>query len=416
MTSTSYYIGPNEGRLDLPSWDSVVVAAAAGLLDESYWVELKKDVPPTSAGSNMELARDIASLSVDGGLLIIGIKDDKGRAGDVVGIADPSALSDRIVQVARTIHPPVQVEVQRLPSPDGSTTTLVVRVPASATAPHMVDHRYWGRSDHGKTPLSDPEVARLFDLRRSRQEDFVDQMREAQSRDLVALQDRTRGHGYVVMRPLGYQDAPGQQVAVTSLASTVRTALGAVSPQWSPAMDQVSSDRPHPDGLLTTSNQWEHDSPTFGHVQVLFLDTGQVEVVSTEITTTGMGHDPEAPQFVPIGHVIELVHCSMLVAGHIGEHHLGYQGQWQVGVILDGLKGVRTSKSATSRGYVTPPFPSQEYVRTAMTTTTQLRDNPATVTDQLLRPFVRGLGHERTYLPYADLADMYASHRRSQQS
>ena len=63
-----FYGGPHQPRLELSSWGQVVAAAAAGFLDETQWVELKKDVGAGKAGQ-LELARDLASLSVCGGLL-----------------------------------------------------------------------------------------------------------------------------------------------------------------------------------------------------------------------------------------------------------------------------------------------------------------------------------------------------------
>ena len=63
----------------------LVSAAAGGLLDESHWMELKREIPRTK-GSNVELARDLASFAVDGGVLVIGVdEDDLGRADQVVG-------------------------------------------------------------------------------------------------------------------------------------------------------------------------------------------------------------------------------------------------------------------------------------------------------------------------------------------
>jgi len=41
------------------------------LLDERNWCELKKDLE-TSKGANPELARDLASLAIDGGTFTAG--------------------------------------------------------------------------------------------------------------------------------------------------------------------------------------------------------------------------------------------------------------------------------------------------------------------------------------------------------
>jgi len=46
-----------------------------GRLDEHAWCELKRELAPRSKGSNLELARDLASLAVDGGSLYIGVDE-----------------------------------------------------------------------------------------------------------------------------------------------------------------------------------------------------------------------------------------------------------------------------------------------------------------------------------------------------
>lgn len=75
-----------------------MAAASSGILDETHWVELKQAIPVSSKPANLELARDLASLSVDGGVLIVGVKDAGGAAGAVVGTS-LDGLASRIDQV-----------------------------------------------------------------------------------------------------------------------------------------------------------------------------------------------------------------------------------------------------------------------------------------------------------------------------
>jgi hypothetical protein len=126
-TPGSFYAGPRVGRLTLNSWQEVVSAAEAGLLDETSWVELKLDIPPTSKPANLELARDLASLGVDGGLLVVGIADNHGNAGAVEGTS-LIGLADRIEQVAASrIAPALPVHTYEVPHPtDEGRGVLVV--------------------------------------------------------------------------------------------------------------------------------------------------------------------------------------------------------------------------------------------------------------------------------------------------
>lgn len=101
-----HYLGPGRPLTSLSTWDEVVDAANGGLLEENQWCELKAMLPPSSKGTNLELARDLASLSVFGGALIIGVAD---KTLDVVGVDDDvEGLKSRISQVAgMTITPPL---------------------------------------------------------------------------------------------------------------------------------------------------------------------------------------------------------------------------------------------------------------------------------------------------------------------
>lgn len=75
MSVHSFYVGPGNPPLRISQWNDLVAAAETGTLAETQWVELKGAIPASSSAANLELARDLASLSVDGGVLIVGVKD-----------------------------------------------------------------------------------------------------------------------------------------------------------------------------------------------------------------------------------------------------------------------------------------------------------------------------------------------------
>ncbi len=157
MNSSSFYAGPERPLLRIDAWEDLVAAVQAGALTETQWVELKAAPPAAASKANLELARDLASLSVDGGVLLIGVRDPGGTAQDLVGSDDPlDALKGRVDQVAGStrIQPPLHLQLTAVRHPDDATRhVLLVAVPASPEAPHMVDERYWGRSATGKRPL-----------------------------------------------------------------------------------------------------------------------------------------------------------------------------------------------------------------------------------------------------------------------
>jgi hypothetical protein len=110
---SSAYLGPEKGRWAPHAWSDVVEAAAGGLLDESHWVDLKQELPAGKRTHNTELAQDLASLAIDGGLLVVGIEDHDSRAGKVCGV-ELARIADRVDQVARDkVRPSLGVPAQQ---------------------------------------------------------------------------------------------------------------------------------------------------------------------------------------------------------------------------------------------------------------------------------------------------------------
>lgn len=101
-------LGPDHGMWRPRTWQDIVSAAADGLLDESRWVDLKRELKAGRPGNN-DLAVDVAAMSLEGGMLLYGVIDHESRAGEVVGV-ELAGLADRVDQVTRMkVHPPVIV-------------------------------------------------------------------------------------------------------------------------------------------------------------------------------------------------------------------------------------------------------------------------------------------------------------------
>ena len=176
-------------------------AISQGLLEESHHLELKREIPQ-GRGANKELARDLASLAVDGGLLLVGIGEDE--TGALVLAPQPlDGLPERIETVARSVaDPPLAVLCSPIRSADDqSRGYVVVRVPPSAAAPHMVDHRYLGRGDKTKIYLSDADVRRLHEQRRATEHDALMLLQDQFTRDPIGGEDRKQAHLFLLAEP-----------------------------------------------------------------------------------------------------------------------------------------------------------------------------------------------------------------------
>lgn len=157
-------------------------AVLDGVLDEKHDFEAKRELP----SSGKELAKDIAAMTTDGGTLVYGVGEDEHGRPRVLAPIELAGAPERIDQVVQhSISGNPMVEFVRLHLPDDSGRGyLLVVIPPSPDAPHQVqvgdDRRFYGRSDTGNRRLSEEEIARLYERRRSQQVD-----REQMLGDLV---------------------------------------------------------------------------------------------------------------------------------------------------------------------------------------------------------------------------------------
>ena len=101
--------------------------------------------------------------------MIIGIREDKPTRRFHLAPQPLKGLPEKVEQVARSLaDPPLNVltDVIEASANDG-TGYLIVHIPASAAAPHMVDGRYYGRGDKTKYQMADAEVVRHHLLRKA---------------------------------------------------------------------------------------------------------------------------------------------------------------------------------------------------------------------------------------------------------
>lgn len=147
------YLSPDRPRWAPTTEQDLRLAVDDGLLTESHYLEAKRELEPGKA-KNREHARDLASFAVDGGTIIVGLDENKTNGTFMVAPQPLDGLRERVEAIARTIpDPPLDVITEAVASEaDASTGYLVIHVPPSAVAPHMVDGRYLGRGAPGSGP------------------------------------------------------------------------------------------------------------------------------------------------------------------------------------------------------------------------------------------------------------------------
>lgn len=389
-----HYLGPGRPLTSLSTWGEVDSAAQGGLLEENQWCELKAMLPASSKSSNLELARDLASLSEFGGVLILGVAD---KTFEVVGldVDKIGGMKSRISQVASmTITPPLSPVIHDpMAGPEGKVV-MVVSVPPSPVAPHMADGFYWGRSSDGKRKLSDPEVRTLMTARTSNETDFLARLKGMVDRDpLVDFTEDSptgQGHLYFLAEPVAPMPPRPGDLEIGKL----RYAGIEWGWDWSGTLTDCTSQAFDPEGQAFMSGRavlsakYERNLCYFS---VKDKDSS-IEVVHGGATFVHDLPRGETSHSILDRLVVIMTRQALALVREFSTG-VGYMGQWRVGILLTNLKGKRRSTGQSLANF--PPFASDTYTQTTVTGAYELQDELDAATDRMLRGFKRGLGIEQ---------------------
>jgi hypothetical protein len=411
---SSAYLGPEKGRWTPTAWSDVVEAAAGGLLDESHWVDLKQELPAGKRTHNTELAQDLAALAVDGGLLVVGIEDHDSRAGKVCGV-ELARLADRVDQVARDkVRPSLVVRSHEVPDPDRpGQGCLLVHVPPSAEAPHMVDYVYYGRGDRANVRLGDEQVRAVIEGRRRGRTDVTAELERMADDDPIAAEKRQLGHLYLLAQP----ETAAEEALVAFLARddavpVIQELLRSVVRErgtsgFAPDLHLLFDRVPRAEGLALTSYSAEEGPRREQSLLELVLrEDGGVRLTCGRGThaasPAGLPSPDRPPMAVIAVLVLGLTHSVAALAGRLADEHAAYQGQWRLGIRMDRLRGAVPLDLLQGHPLRRPgnPYTRDEYKRVTSASTEELVNTPHAVAEHLVAPLLRGLGIAPQYLPY----------------
>ncbi|HSH59868.1 MAG TPA: ATP-binding protein [Acidimicrobiales bacterium] len=394
------YLAQTEDELDQ--------LGAEGLLAEDHHIDLKRELGNGSK-ANKELARDLASLAIDGGALYIGVAE--GEAGEVPRLhpVQLQGLPERIDQVARSaITPPLRVHPRVVPS---RTTVgggyLVVRVPPSPDAPHMVDGRYWGRGALTKEQLSDAQVRDVFERRSRAREDAGQLLMAVTERDPTPPELRDQAHLFVLARPLF---APGDlllrafgTVSGTEwLGNNVLRGQPAEAPsQWAPDLVSNASN------LSRRAQGWALHSYEVGEDRSLRssredrppMETGLLDLEFDEDGTVrlfcGRATDTVRSTRVAIDVLIAGLTRRVVVTASVIARDGTYFGPWVLGLAVTNLAGaVSLFENQNMMGQAVP-YSEEEYRMTTEGSFEELQEQADVLVERLFGRLNRALtgGH-----------------------
>lgn len=394
---------------NIPRWTPTTEAdlreaLASGLLEETHYLELKREVAP-GKGNNKELARDLAQFAIDGGALIVGVEEH----GDAPPTLEPvplAGLPERIEQVARTIpDPPLAVSCQTIPSQsDPALGYVLVHVSASGTAPHMVDGTYFARGDKTKTRLSDTEVVRHHRARGDVEETAAALLDAYVRRDPVPTDLRAQAHFFVVAAPV----APRREMLLDVVHGDdwaqrfmkLRDAgiWPAIDGRFSPDLADAETFARRTGGAamttygLTPDRQLKSvaDGGRFDEdaLELEISEDGEVRLLMTRFSDDlgGGGGQVLMVDVVPVL-TLRAVRIAAAVAAHCG-----YMGPWMLGVAATGIAGL----GALDRG---PRLGRDvdEYRTVATASTAELAQLAGGVATRLTGRLLRALGAAAQY-------------------
>jgi hypothetical protein len=389
----------------IPATESELFAGLeGGLLAESHHQDLKRELGDGKE-PNRRLAKDLAAFSIDGGLIFIGVDEGgEGRAATLHAVR-LAGLKERIDQVARSIpKPPIGVRIVQIPaasSPDEGY--LVVIVPPSPEAPHMVDGRYWGRSDTTNYALSDSEVAQLHQGRTSAADRVADLLRAEVERDPANAQELMReAHLFVVAQPvlvepeLLLRSVPNNNLRSWVGSKIVRGIPGKRT-DYSPNIGGMASQlspRAHgyaahtycvtPERMIQSNGA--HAANESDLLDVEIGEDGGIRLFCGRATHERDGQRLFIAALVE-GHVASVLDAAVEVA-----NASGYLGSWDFGVAISNLRGAVDHVAAFEMTRTAWPFSEDEYAASTRATWAELDSAPEAILDRLLGRLQRAFG------------------------
>lgn len=415
----SIYLSAANPRLPLRSESDIKAAVHAGLLAESHFLELKREIKSGKA-ENRETARDLASLAIDGGTVIVGLAEVE----NVIEISPQplSGIAERLDQVAAMIpDPPLGIVTTAIPSADdASRGYLLIHVPPSPVAPHMVDGRYLGRGDKTKRYLSDAEVLRLHQLRSANEVDGLALLdaefaRDPFRHDNPPLVTRQHAHLFILAEPLTAR--PDMLLELTDSRSwqplldlrekgRSRELAAVLSPvgawNFTPGLDELQSfDRRSASVAMSsygiapgrTRRLEEGFTDRESAAELEVYDNGGLRLFSSRFSYI---RDSSSLLFeaMAIGFTRQFLAITAAVADRGG-----YVGAWMLGFGATGLQGTVSHRLAQNMGSGAP-YGEDIYRRVAVASYAELQAKPGTLTRKLVGPLLRAYG-SRTFFESA---------------
>lgn len=336
------------------SAQEVEAVASAGDLEEGPALDAKRELDR----EGWKLAVDVAAMSTDGGVIIVGLDEDANKR---LTVPTPFALAGVEERIAAIVGSGVAeapyIDIRPLPL-DNGTGYMLIHVPMSPRAPHQViakgkaEGRFYGRYGSLNRILNEADIARLYERRQRWQMNGHEELAKLLAADPPHALEPGRGYlqafAYPVMPDLAmWERATGAAGDAGQLrAQMALVARNAAPGNYSPTLHEAVN--------------WVRVG---GDVWALDTDYGEGPYggVRVEIEVNGRGQlfMARAADSDPRHAGGELIMWEAMIAGNLASFLAlmgrfydlaGYFGPVSIGLSVHGIQGAKTSSGR--RGFL----------------------------------------------------------------
>jgi len=395
------------------SEQEIVAAIEAGHLIENASFDAKAALP--TQNRSKDLAKDVAAMANNGGILLYGVGEDEHGRPTVTQPFKLAGTRERVDQIVwSSISEPPIIEVHAIATEDDpSLGYLVVVVPASPWAPHMVtvdgDNRFYGRRATGNVRLSEGEVARLYEQRPQREIDRKDVPDEAAMLDeaiAAAPIDPHERHAFLhlIARPMVLDEelfdrARGEQQPERFLDSLFSAAVNSevYSVAYSPDLHAANNYERRTDAWTVSQGLEEERRGSEDPGRVLEFEIG---LDGSGRLFCGRAAEEYNGRLLIFENIVAGLSARFLTL--LGRLYAagGHAVPVAVGLAVTGLRGGISFVLSQDILAEPRPYDRDLYRRTERISSLMLEDDPQSVARKLVLPLVRTITRE-SYDPFS---------------
>jgi len=382
------------------SYNDIQKAIKDQTINESESLDVKRSVPDNKSES---IAIDICAMTVEGGVIIYGIDEDKENGRFLSLPILLKGQKERISQIVQNyIFEKPEYSIKEFPVPEyPEKGYLVIIIPPSERVPHMVqaksDKRYYGRSDSINVCLSEAQVAQLYARRERIEEGFASKI-ELLDKELYFNLPGKFGILKMFSIPLTSRDTLLQDALsryessvhlfsdLTQTSSKIVKEKTAWESNWGIPYDLVIST----DGYNYLPKQDDPSRHQFPQKFFAFHNNGMASLLVTKVAYS----DDDQKFYCFHDTLLFFVYRFIALNGYYLTI-TGYSGKVLITFKVDGVKGALPFIKNSLLSSELVPYPDEVYQKSTSIMADVMAENYKDIAIKLTKPFFDALTQKR---------------------